>query len=74
MVHKYPNSIDSYADIYNKIKNYVEKLNIEENNENIIVTILVLYYLKNNKDINQIEYILIINKRLAESRNKKTFI
>ena len=61
--------IDSNDEIYNKIKNYVEKLNIKENKENIIVTILVLYYLKNNKDINQTEYILIINKGLQYLQN-----
>ena len=61
--------IDSYADIYNKIKQYVEKLDVKENKENIIVTILVLYYLKNNKDIYQNEYLLIINKGIQYLQN-----
>ena len=61
--------IDSYADIYNKIKQYVEKLDVKENKENIIVTILVLYYLKNNKDIDQNEYLLIINKGIQYLQN-----
>ena len=61
--------IDSYADIYNKIKQYVEKLDVKEKKENIIVTILVLYYLKNNKDIDQNEYLLIINKGIQYLQN-----
>ena len=61
--------IDSYTAIYNKIKKYVEKLDVGENKENIIVTILVLYYLKNNKDIDQTEYLLIINKGLHYLQN-----
>ena len=61
--------IDSYAAIYNKIKKYVEKLDVGENKENIIVTILVLYYLKNNKDIEQTEYLLIVNKGLQYLQN-----
>ena len=61
--------IDSYDDIYNKIKKYVEKLDVRENKEDIIVTILVLYYLKNNKDIDQTEYLLIINKGLQYLKN-----
>ena len=61
--------IDSYDDIYNKIKKYVDKLDVGENKENIIVTILVLYYLKNNKDIDQTEYLLIINKGLQYLKN-----
>ena len=61
--------IDSYDDIYNKIKKYVDKLDVRENKEDIIVTILVLYYLKNNKDIDQTEYLLIINKGLQYLKN-----
>ena len=56
--------IRNYSDIYNKIKKYVEKFNVGEKKENIIITILVIYYLKNNKEICQSEYILIINKGL----------
>ena len=61
--------IDSYTTIYKKIKKYVEKLDVGENKENIIVTILVLYYLKNNKDIDQTEYLLIFNKGLQYLQN-----
>ena len=61
--------IDSYDDIYNKIKKYVDKLDVGQNKEDIIVTVLVLYYLKNNKDIDQTEYLLIINKGLQYLKN-----
>ena len=61
--------IDSNKDIYNKIKQYVEKINVGENKENIIITILVLYYLKNNVRINKDEYILIINKGIQYLQN-----
>ena len=37
--------------IYDKIKNYVEKYNIDNKKEEIIITILVLYCLKNNDQI-----------------------
>ena len=61
--------INSYDDIYNKIKKYVNKLDVGQNKEDIIVTVLVLYYLKNNKDIDQTEYLLIINKGLQYLKN-----
>ena len=61
--------IDSHTDIYNKIKQYVEKFNVGENKENIIVTILVIYYLKNNENVNKSEYILIINKGIQFLQN-----
>ena len=61
--------IDFYKDIYNKIKHYVEKINVLENKDNIIITILVLYYLKNNENINKEEYILIINKGIQFLQN-----
>ena len=56
--------IDSYIDIYNKIKQYVEKFNAGEKKEDIIITILIIYFLKNNKEIDQSEYTIIINKGL----------
>ena len=56
--------IDSHREIYDKIKNYVERFKIENNKEDIIITILVLYCLKNNKDIVQLEYTIIRNKAL----------
>ena len=56
--------------IYNKIKNYVENNYQKEDKEDIIITILVLYLLKNNKNIIQGEYILIINKGLQYLESK----
>ena len=61
--------IDSHIEIYNKIKQYVEKYNIEKDKEDIIITILVIYYLKNNKEIDQSEYTIIINKGLEYLKN-----
>ena len=61
--------IESNKEIYNKIKNYVEKYKIEKNKEDIIVTILVLYYLINKKDIEQLEYTIIKNKGLEYLQN-----
>ena len=56
--------IDLNKAIYDKIKQYVEKFDIKENKDDVIITILVIYYLKNNQDIDQTEYIIIINKGL----------
>ena len=56
--------IDSQIDTYNKIKQYVEKFNPGEKKEDIIITILIIYFLKNNKEIDQSEYTIIINKGL----------
>ena len=52
------------TNIYDKIKNYIEKYNIENKKEEIIITILVLYCLKSNTLIEQLEYTIIMNKRL----------
>ena len=54
--------IDSNIDLYNKIKEYVDKFNVGEKKEDIIITILVIFFLKNNKEIEQSEYTIIINK------------
>ena len=54
--------IDSNIDLYNKIKEYVDKFNVGEKKEDIIITILVIFFLKNNKEIDQSEYTIIINK------------
>ena len=56
--------------LYDKIKNYVEKYYQKEDKEDIIITILVLYYLKNNKDIEISEYLLIINKGIEYLQSK----
>ena len=56
--------IEQNKNIYDKIKNYVEKYNINNKKEEIIITILVLYCLKNNSDIEQLEYTIIMNKGL----------
>ena len=56
--------IDSHIDLYNKIKKYVDNFNVGEKKEDIIITILIIYYLKNNKEIDQSEYTIIVNKGL----------
>ena len=56
--------------LYDKIKNYMEKYYQREDKEDIIITILVLYYLENNKNIVKGEYILIINKGLEYLESK----
>ena len=61
--------IKNNQEIYNKIKTYIEKYNIEKNKEDIIITILVLYCLKNNKEIEQLEYTIIKNKALEYLQN-----
>ena len=55
--------MDSHLELYNEIKKYVEKYSLK-NKDDIIITILVLYYLKNNKTIDPLEYTIIINKGL----------
>ena len=57
--------IEENQKIYDKIKNYVEKFNIQNKKEEIIITILVLYCLKHNNQIEQLDYIIIMNKGLA---------
>ena len=57
--------IDKNQKIYDKIKNYVEKYDIQTKKEEIIITILVIYCLKHNTEIEQLEYTLIINKGLS---------
>ena len=57
--------------IYDKIKNYVEKYYQKEDKENVIITILVLYCLKNNKDVEISEYMLIINKGIEYLKSKR---
>ena len=56
--------VDSHIDLYNKIKQYVDKFDVGEKKEDIIITILIIYYLKNNKEIDQSEYTIIVNKGL----------
>ena len=57
--------INQNQKIYDKIKNYVEKYDIQNKKEEIIITILVIYCLKHNTEIEQLEYTLIINKGLS---------
>ena len=57
--------INKNQKIYDKIKNYVEKYGIQNKKEEIIITILVIYCLKHNTEIEQLEYTLIINKGLS---------
>ena len=56
--------IEQNKNVYDKIKNYVDKYNIDNKKEEIIITILVLYCLKNNAQIEQLEYTIIMNKGL----------
>ena len=56
--------------LYEKIKNYVEKYYQKEDKEDVIITILVIYCLKNNKDIELSEYMLIINKGIEYLESK----
>ena len=56
--------VDSHIDLYNKIKQYVDKFDVGKKKEDIIITILIIYYLKNNKEIDQSEYTIIVNKGL----------
>ena len=57
--------INENQKIYDKIKNYVEKYDIQNKKEEIIITILVIYCLKHKTEIEQLEFSLIINKGLS---------
>ena len=50
--------------IFNKIEKIINQKNLGKNEQDIIITILVLHFLLKNKDINRLEYTLIINKGL----------
>ena len=50
--------------IFHRIKNLLKSKKLGENNQDIIITILVLHCLLNKKDINRLEYTIIINKGL----------
>ena len=54
--------IDNNKDLFNKI----QKIFSDRNNDdkNIIITFFIVYYLKNDKAINQIEFMLICNKAI----------
>ena len=62
--------IEKKRNIYDKIKAYVEKYYQNEDKENVIITILVLYCIKNNEDISMKEYILIFNKGVEYLKSK----
>jgi len=64
------NLIKMNQNIYDKIKTYVEKYYQNDDKENVIITILVLYYLNTNKNFVKEEYILIINKGLQYLESK----
>ena len=50
--------------IFNKIEKIIKRKNLGKKEQDIIITILVLHFLLKNKDINRLEYKLIINKSL----------
>ena len=56
------NLIKNNRDIYDKIKTYIEKYYNYEDKNDVIITILVLYLIKNDKNIDMKEYILMFNK------------
>ena len=64
------NLIKLNQNIYDKIKTYVEKYYQNDDKENVMITILVLYYLNTNKNLVKEEYILIINKGLQYLESK----
>ena len=59
--------IEANKPMYNKIKKIVEKYYQKDDKENVIITILVLYYLKKIKTS---EYTLIINKGIEFLQSK----
>ena len=50
--------------IFHRIKNLLKSKKLGENKQDIIIAILVLHCLLNKKDINRLEYTIIINKGL----------
>ena len=50
--------------IFNKIEKIIKPKNFGKNEQDIIITILVLQFLLKNKEINRLEYTIIINKGL----------
>ena len=62
--------IKSKKDLYEQIENILKEKNVlYEENINIIITILVLFTLRTNKNINLLEYTIIINKGLEYLSN-----
>ena len=59
--------IEANKPMYDKIKNIVEKYYQNDDKENVIITILVIYYLKKMKSS---EYNLIINKGIGFLHSK----
>ena len=60
--------ISSKKDLYEQIENILKEKNVLYE-ENIIITILVLFTLRTNKNINLLEYTIIINKGLEYLSN-----
>ena len=55
--------------VFNKIEKIIKQKKLGKNEQDIIITILVLHFLLNNKDINRLEYTIIINKGLEYLKN-----
>ena len=55
--------------VFNKIEKIIKQKKLGKNEQDIIITILVLHFLLNNKDINRLEYTIIINKGLEYLQN-----
>jgi hypothetical protein len=61
--------IDKNKDIFDKVKQYVNSKNCID--ERVIITFVMIYFLKNEKTINQSEYVLILNKGIKFLRENK---
>ena len=64
------NLIKNNKDIYDKIKTYIEKYYNYEDKNDVINNIFVLYLIKNDKNIDMKEYILIFNKGVEYLESK----
>ena len=60
--------IESKKNLYDKIEKIIKEKNISYQ-QNIIITILVLFVLRNSENINTIEYSIIINKGMEFLNN-----
>ena len=55
--------IEKEKNIYEKIENIMKEKKIEK--EEVKITLLVLYYLNTDTNINKVEYMLIIKKGIS---------